>query len=77
MPRKDGFFEGEGAAPAQSALVLRLVLALLGVLAFVVIAVVLVAMDVPVAYVVVPVLLAVLGVVDLGIVVARLYHERH
>jgi Family of unknown function (DUF6343) len=77
MPHKHGIFEGAGAAPAESALVLRLVLAVIGVLMFVAVAVVLAELDVPTAYVVVPVALAILGVVDLGVVVRRLHRGEH
>jgi hypothetical protein len=60
----------------QSALRLRLVLAAIGVVLFLVVAIVLSTMDVPAALIVVPIALALVGVFDLGVVVNRLRRER-
>jgi hypothetical protein len=61
---------------AESALRLRLVLAVIGVLMFVLVTVLLSRMDVPAALIVVPIVLALVGVVDLGVVVTRLRRRR-
>ncbi|MDX6249411.1 MAG: hypothetical protein QOF10_2771 [Kribbellaceae bacterium] len=72
MPKGDRFFDGNGPEPPRSALSLRLVLALIGVLLFVFIAIMLVRLDVPVLLILVPLLFALVGLVDLGIVITRL-----
>ena len=72
MPKGDRFFDGNGPDPPRSALSLRLVLALIGVLLFVFIAIMLVRLDVPVLLILVPLLFALVGLVDLGIVITRL-----
>jgi hypothetical protein len=55
---------------------LRLVLAFIGVLLFAFIAVMLARLDVPVVLILVPVVFALVGVVDLGIVITRLRSGR-
>ncbi|TWD81421.1 hypothetical protein FB561_2537 [Kribbella amoyensis] len=77
MPWGEHYFEEHGAAPAQSALRLRLVLALIGVAMFVAIAVVLARHNVPAGYVVAPLLLALVGAVDVVVVTIRLHRGRH
>jgi hypothetical protein len=72
VPKGDRFFDGNGPEPPRSALSLRLVLALIGVLLFVFIAIMLVRLDVPVLLILVPLLFALVGLVDLGIVINRL-----
>ncbi len=72
MTDEDRFSDATGAAPAQSALRLRLVLAAIGVLGFVLLAFLLFGLDAPVAVVVIPVVLAAVGVVDLVVVITRL-----
>jgi hypothetical protein len=72
MPDEDRFSDATGAAPARSALRLRLALAAIGVLGFVLLAFLLYGLDAPGAVVVIPVVLAAVGVVDLVIVIVRL-----
>ena len=60
-----------GAAPASSALTLRLWLAVFGLFACTGLAIWLYLMDVPIGFVVVPVLLAVAGVIDMAIILRR------
>jgi hypothetical protein len=72
VPKGDRFFDGNSPEPPRSALGLRLVLALIGVLLFVFIAIMLVRLDVPVLLILVPLLFALVGLVDLGIVITRL-----
>ncbi|GAA1640421.1 hypothetical protein GCM10009744_32780 [Kribbella alba] len=72
MPNGDRFFDGNGPEPPRSALSLRLVLALIGVLLFIFIAIMLVRLEVPVLLILVPLLFALVGLVDLGIVITRL-----
>jgi hypothetical protein len=72
----DRFSGANDPEQARSALNLRLVLALIGILAFAFIAVMLARMDVPTLLVVVPLLFAVVGLVDLGIVIGRLRSGR-
>ncbi|HEY0474484.1 MAG TPA: DUF6343 family protein [Kribbella sp.] len=66
----------DGPEPPRSALNLRLVLALIGILLFAVIAVMLARMDVPILLIVVPLVFALVGLVDLGIVITRLRSGR-
>ncbi|WP_344217569.1 DUF6343 family protein [Kribbella sancticallisti] len=66
----------DGPGRPQSALRLRMVLALIGVVLFLLLAVLVSTMDVPAALVVVPIALALVGVFDLGVVVNRLRRER-
>jgi cation transporter-like permease len=72
----DRFSGANDPEHARSALSLRLVLALIGVLAFAFIAMMLARMDVPTLLILVPLLFAVVGLVDVGIVIARLRSGR-
>jgi len=77
MDRRDGQWPGAGGSqPAQSALRLRLVLAMIGVVMFVVVAIMLVALEAPLALVIVSLLLAGVGLVDLGVVITRIRRGR-
>ena len=60
-----------GAAPALSALTLRLCLALLGMVTCTALAIWLYGMDVPVGFVVVLVMLAAAGAVDIAVILRR------
>ena len=60
-----------GAAPARSALTLRLWLALFGLAAWTAIAIWLVVLRAPATFVVVTALLAVLALVDIGVILRR------
>ena len=60
-----------GAAPASSALTLRLVLAVFGVFTCTALAIWLYVIDVPIGFVVVPALLATAGVLDMAIILRR------
>jgi hypothetical protein len=60
-----------GAAPARSALTLRLWLAVFGVLACTALAIWLYLIDVPIGFVVVPALLVAAGVIDMAIILRR------
>jgi hypothetical protein len=66
----------DGPEPPRSALNLRLVLALIGIVLFAFIAVMLARMDVPILLIVVPLVFALVGLVDLGIVITRLRSGR-
>jgi hypothetical protein len=76
VPEDDRFSQIDGPEPPRSALNLRLVLAFIGVLLFAFIAVMLARLDVPVVLILVPVVFALVGVVDLGIVITRLRSGR-
>jgi hypothetical protein len=77
MDRRDGQWpDAGGSQPAHSALRLRLVLAMIGVAMFVVVAIMLVALEAPVALVIVALLLAGVGLVDLGVVITRIRRGR-
>ena len=65
-----------GSQQAHSALRLRLVLAMIGAGLFVVVAVMLAALDAPIALVIVSLLLAGAGLVDLGVVITRIRRGR-
>jgi hypothetical protein len=67
----DPFAGVAGAAPARSALTLRIVLATFGLLVCVAGAVVLWIVDVPVAFPVIAVLFALVAIVDLIVVIRR------
>ena len=60
-----------GAAPASSALTLRLGLAVLGFFACAALAIWLYVIDVPIGFVVVLVLLAAVGIVDIAVILRR------
>jgi hypothetical protein len=62
--------------PAHSALRLRLVLAMLGVVMFVVVAIMLTAVQAPIALVIIALVLAVVGLIDLGVVITRIRRGR-
>jgi hypothetical protein len=62
---------GVGSAPAHSALTLRLVLAAFGLLVCVALAIWAVMIDAPVGWIALLVVLAVVALVDLGVVVRR------
>jgi hypothetical protein len=76
VPEDDRFSQRNDPETPQSALNLRLVLALIGILLFAFIAVMLARLDVPVLLILVPLLFALVGLVDLGIVITRLRSGR-
>jgi hypothetical protein len=71
MDKRDG-----GSQQAHSALRLRLVLAMLGAVAFVIVAVMLAVLEAPVVLVIVSLLLAGVGLIDLGVVITRIRRGR-
>jgi hypothetical protein len=77
MSRRDRQPPYAGAPqPARSALRLRLVLAVIGVVAFVILAVMLAVLEAPVVLVIVSLVLAGVGLVDLGVVITRIRRGR-
>jgi len=75
--RGPGWWAGHtGAAPAQSALVLRLVLAVFGFVLFVATAVVFAVLELPIGLVVVAVVIAAIALVDIVVVSVRLRRAR-